>query len=72
MWPSPSLARALNPLRDRLGTLEGQFFATVFRGSGLLFLGMLFGAAAALGASMLLFGTSGRAVAMPSKYRRFS
>src|SRR5436309_9940882 len=28
-------------LRDRLGQLEDRFFATVFFGSGLLFLGML-------------------------------
>jgi hypothetical protein len=28
-------------LRDRLGQREDQFFATVFFGSGLLFLGML-------------------------------
>ena len=36
-------------LRDRLGALEDQFFATVFFGSGLLFLGMMFVAAAATG-----------------------
>ena len=36
-------------LRDRLGRQEDQFFATVFLGSGLLFLGMLFIAAAATG-----------------------
>jgi hypothetical protein len=42
-------------LRDRLGTLEDQFFATVFLGSGLLFLGMLFIAAAALGALILAY-----------------
>jgi len=29
-------------LRDRLGELEDRFFATVFLGSGLLFLAMLF------------------------------
>ena len=33
-------------LRDRLGELEDQFFATVFLGSGLLFLAMLFVSAA--------------------------
>jgi hypothetical protein len=33
-------------LRDRLGTLEDRFFATVFLGSGLLFLAMLFAAGA--------------------------
>ncbi len=36
-------------LRDRLGRQEDQFFATVFLGSGLLFLGMVFVAAAATG-----------------------
>src|SRR5215469_11175841 len=40
-------------LGDRLGASEGKFFATVFFGSGLLFLGMLFAAAAVAGA--LLF-----------------
>ena len=34
-------------LRDRLGKMEDQFFATVFLGSGLLFLGMMFVASAA-------------------------
>jgi hypothetical protein len=37
-------------LRDRLGPLEDRFFATVFLGSGLLFLAMLFIAAAIVGA----------------------
>ena len=32
-------------LRDRLGELEDRFFATVFLGSGLLFLAMLFASA---------------------------
>src|SRR4029077_3066931 len=36
-------------LRDRLGKLEDRFFATVFLGSGLLFLAMLFASAAAGG-----------------------
>ena len=36
-------------LRDRLGAREDNFFATVFLGSGLLFLGMLFVAAATVG-----------------------
>ena len=39
----------LGVLRDRLGEKEDQFFATVFLGSGLLFLGMLFVAASAMG-----------------------
>jgi hypothetical protein len=36
--------------RQQLGGLEDQFFATVFLGSGLLFLAMVFAAAAAAGA----------------------
>jgi hypothetical protein len=39
----------LGVLRDRLGQKEDQFFATVFLGSGLMFLGMIFVAAAAMG-----------------------
>jgi len=42
-------------LRDRLGRAEDQFFATVFFGSGLLFLAMLFTAAALVGAIMIAF-----------------
>jgi hypothetical protein len=41
-------------LRDRLGEMEDRFFATVFFGSALLFLAMLFAAAAAMGAIMLV------------------
>ena len=40
-------------LRDRLGQQEDRFFATVFFGSGLLFLAMLFAAAAVIGAVTL-------------------
>jgi hypothetical protein len=43
-------------LRDRLGELEDRFFATVFLGSGLLFLGMLFTAAAMVGSILVAFG----------------
>lgn len=42
-------------LRDRLGQQEDQFFATVFFGSGLLFLAMLFTAAAIVGAILIAF-----------------
>ena len=42
-------------LRDRLGELEDRFFATVFFGSGLLFLGMLFLATAVLGGVLITF-----------------
>jgi len=40
----------LGVLRDRLGEKEDKFFATVFLGSGFLFLGMMFVAATAMGA----------------------
>ncbi len=36
-------------VRDRIGAHEDRFFATAFLGSGLLFVAMLFGAAAVLG-----------------------
>src|SRR6476660_2675299 len=42
-------------VRDRLGQQEDQFFATVFFGSGLLFLAMLFTAAAIIGAILIAF-----------------
>ena len=41
-------------LRDRLGTHEDRLFATVFLGSGLLFLAMLFASAAIAGGIVLL------------------
>jgi hypothetical protein len=43
-------------IRDRIGAHEDRFFATVFLGSGLLFVGMLFVAAAVAGG--LIAGTS--------------
>jgi hypothetical protein len=39
-------------IRNRIGDREDQFFATVFLGSGLLFVAMLFAAAAAAGAPL--------------------
>jgi hypothetical protein len=42
-------------LRDRLGQLEDRFFATVFFGSGLLFLAMLFTAGAITAAILIAF-----------------
>lgn len=41
-------------LRDHLGQQEDQFFATVFMGSGLLFLAMFFASAAMIGAVILV------------------
>src|SRR6516225_10813642 len=45
-------------LRDRLGELEDRFFATVFLGSGLLFLAMLFASAAMGGAILTNFAAT--------------
>ena len=45
-------------LRDRLGQREDRFFASVFFGSALLFLAMLFAAAAVIGAVMLVASIS--------------
>jgi hypothetical protein len=42
-------------LRDRLGQREDRLFATVFLGSGLLFLAMLFAAAAVASAAVTVF-----------------
>ena len=49
-------------LRDRLGPQEDRFFATVFLGSGLMFLGMLFVAAAAAGGIILAYSAQPQAV----------
>lgn len=43
-------------VRDRLGQYEDRFFATVFLGSGLLFLAMLFASAAVAGGIVSTFG----------------
>ena len=42
-------------LRDRLGELEDRFLATVFLGSGLLFLAMLFASAAVVGGIIIAY-----------------
>ena len=42
-------------LRDRLGAREDRFFATVFLGSGLLFVGLLFVSSAVAGAVLILY-----------------
>jgi len=44
-------------LRDRLGQKEDRFFSTVFLGSGLLFLAMLFTAAGVMAAIIFVFAT---------------
>ncbi|RPJ02972.1 MAG: hypothetical protein EHM39_00610 [Chloroflexi bacterium] len=45
-------------VRDRLGEHEDRFFATVFLGSGLLFLAMLFASAAIAGGIISMFGAT--------------
>jgi hypothetical protein len=45
-------------IRDRLGEHEDRFFATVFFGSGLLFLAMLFASAALAGGILTMYGAS--------------
>jgi hypothetical protein len=43
-------------VRDRIGAYEDRFFATVFLGSGLLFLAMLFASSAVAGGIMMMYG----------------
>lgn len=45
-------------LRDRIGEHEDRFFATVFLGSGLLFLAMLFASAAIAGGLLASYGAA--------------
>ena len=45
-------------IRDRLGEYEDRFFSTVFLGSGLLFLAMMFASAATAGSLINLFQAS--------------
>jgi hypothetical protein len=59
-------------LRDRLAQLEDRFFATVFFGSGLLFLAMLFAAAAVIGAIVLVASISTPHELMNSTTFRFA
>jgi hypothetical protein len=46
-------------IRNRLGPREDKLFATVFLGSGLLFVALLFAGAAMIGSVLLLTGGSG-------------
>jgi hypothetical protein len=57
-------------VRDRLGELEDQLFATVFFGSGLLFLAMIF-IAAALAGGILASYRLGAGDSMPSEVYTF-
>lgn len=53
-------------VRDRVGLLEDRFFATVFLGSGVLFVSMLFSAASMLAALLVLSHPSGELTALAS------
>jgi hypothetical protein len=55
-------------VRDRLGEYEDRFFATVFIGSGLLFLAMLFSSAALAGGIVIAYGDSPTAPANSETY----
>ena len=69
-WKMVSLALNLLPfagiaflwfigvVRDRLGEYEDRLFATVFLGSGLLFLAMLFASAAVAGGTIQMYGAT--------------
>jgi MFS family permease len=59
----------IGALRDRLGEREDRFFATVFFGSGLLFLAMLFAAAAIVGAIIMAFAAEPNAVINSATFR---
>jgi hypothetical protein len=54
--------------RERLGRHEDQFFATVFLGSGLLFLAMIFAAAASAGAIAATYTSDPSAFASSTTY----
>jgi len=55
-------------VRDRLGAHEDRLFATVFLGSGLLFLAMLFASAAMAGGIVIVYGDSPTAVMNSESY----
>ena len=55
-------------LRNRIGLLEDRFFATVFLGSGLLFVAMLFAAVAVSRGLLETFAASGRLSADSETY----
>ncbi len=73
-WRNVSLALNLLPfagiaflwfigvVRDRLGQHEDRFFATVFLGSGLLFLAMLFASAAVAGGLIKMYAMTPKAL----------
>jgi hypothetical protein len=79
---SKNIARALNlvpfagiaflwfiaVIRDRLGTLEDRFFATVLLGSGLLYVAMFFASAALAGGLLLVLGSGTESLIQSGAY----
>ena len=55
-------------MRNRLGALEDRFFATVFFGSGLLYIAMIFTSAALAGGLMGVLSNTPEIVAQPGAY----
>jgi hypothetical protein len=55
-------------LRDRLGELEDRFFATVFLGSGLLFVAMMFTSAAVAGGIITILGPESASLIQSGSY----
>ena len=55
-------------VRDRFGEAEDRLFATVFLGSGLLFLGMTFVSAAVAGSIILTYGSTPNHLLNPDVY----
>lgn len=55
-------------VRDRLGEYEDRFFATVFLGSGLLFLAMLFASAAMAGGIIIAYSATPAALVNSETY----
>lgn len=55
-------------VRDRVGAYEDRFFASVFFGSGLLFLAMFFSAAAVAGAILVALKTAPRTIIESGAY----
>ncbi len=56
-------------IRDRIGAAEDRFFATVFLGTGLLFVGLLFVAAAVAGGLVAAESQRGSAAISPEVWR---
>jgi len=55
-------------VRDRIGKLEDRFFATVFLGSGLLYIAMIFAAAALAGGLIRVMSSGAENLVRPDTY----